>query len=150
MVKTWKYLKDLRDKDKIFKCKGVYILYDLKSKICYIGCSINIYERLKRHFLKYKSKSMICGILLNGNNELSNKIKFPLNIISDVYFIDKKIKNWHYKLESKYIERYKPKLNNFNIRNIKLKHKELILRLLRSNDKRIYIEELLNYLNFKK
>ena len=142
MVKSWKYLKDLNYKDKIFREKGVYILYELKTKAFYIGCSVDIYKRLKHHFLKYKSKSMICGILLNGKEEKS--VKFPVDLISEIYYVDKSIKNWHYKLESLYIKRYNPNLNSFNLRNNKIKHKDLILELLRNNknSKKSYILEI--------
>jgi len=151
MVKTWKYLKDLTYRDTSFRCKGVYILYDLKTKDSYIGCSMDIYGRLRRHRLKYTSKSIICGILLNGKE--NNCIKLPGEYISEIYFVKETEKNWHYKLESKYIKRYKPNLNSFNIRNIKFKHRDLLLPLLKKGLKgskfvsnRLYARESISYI----
>ena len=83
----------------------------------------------------------------------NNCIKLPGEYISEIYFVKETEKNWHYKLESKYIKRYKPNLNSFNIRNIKFKHRDLLLPLLKKGLKgskfvsnRLYARESISYI----
>jgi hypothetical protein len=85
--------------------QGIYLIRHIKTKKIYIGCSIDIYQRLKVH--KYELKS---------NNHINKKLQKDYNDNKRLWFEVLMIVNERKKLlmyEQFYMEKYNSKNEKF-------------------------------------
>lgn len=93
---------------------GIYYIVNKVNNNFYIGCTTSFYKREKQHFNKLKQNKHHSQYLQNAYNKYG-KNNFEFVILDEIENL-----NLLYKIESDYIEEYKPKYN-MTINKIKYK-----------------------------